>query len=106
MSNVASGPQTRVLVADDEENQRAGLAKMIQSWGFAVETAFDGQDALEQFNPAPQSVPITDLMMPRMEGFQLLKRLGSQNILPLAIVLTAFGNIETAVQTTRALGAF
>jgi DNA-binding NtrC family response regulator len=96
----------RVLVADDEENQRAGLAKMIESWGFVVETAFDGQDALEKFNQAPPDVLITDLMMPRMDGFELLKRLGSQNILPPAIVLTAFGNIETAVQTTQDLGAF
>jgi DNA-binding NtrC family response regulator len=101
-----SSTHLRVLVADDEENQRAGLAKMIQSWGFAVETAFDGQDALEKFSQAPPHVLITDLMMPRMDGFELLKRLGSQNILPPTIVLTAFGNIETAVQTTQDLGAF
>jgi len=102
----SSTSPVRVLVADDEENQRAGLAKMIQSWGFAVETAFDGQDALEKFTQARPHILITDLMMPRMDGFELLKRLGSQNILPPAIVLTAFGNIETAVQTTQDLGAF
>src|SRR5580698_979066 len=96
----------RVLVADDEENQRAGLAKMIQSWGFVVDTAFDGQDALEKVSQAPPHVMITDLMMPRMDGFELLKRLGSQNILPTAIVLTAFGNIETAIQTIHDLGAY
>jgi DNA-binding NtrC family response regulator len=96
----------RVLVVDDEENQRAGLAKMIQSWGFAVETAFDGQDALEKLTLTPPQVLITDLMMPRMDGFELLKRLGSQNIQPPTIVLTAFGNIETAVQTMHDLGAF
>ena len=78
MSNVASAPQTRVLVADDEENQRAGLAKMIQSWGFAVETAADGQEALEKLNLMPVNVLVTDLMMPRMDGFELLKRLGAQ----------------------------
>jgi len=96
----------RVLVADDEDNQRAGLAKMIQSWGFVVETAFDGQDAWEKFNQAPPQVLITDLMMPRMDGFELLKRLRAQSILPTTIVLTAFGNIETAVQTMHDLGAF
>jgi DNA-binding NtrC family response regulator len=106
MSNVASGPQTRVLVADDEENQRAGLAKMIQSWGFAVETAADGQEALEKLNLAPVNVLVTDLMMPRMDGFELLKRLGAQPNMPPAIVLTAFGNIETAIQTMHDLGAF
>jgi DNA-binding NtrC family response regulator len=106
MPTPASTTHIRVLVADDEDNQRAGLAKMIQSWGFVVETAFDGQDALEKFNQTPPHVLITDLMMPRMDGFDLLKRLGSLNILPTTIVLTAFGNIETAVQTMHDLGAF
>src|SRR3984893_3400974 len=106
MGNVASAPETRVLIADDEENQRAGLTKMIQSWGFAVESAADGQEALEKLNHAPVHVLVTDLMMPRMDGFELLKRLGTQGTLPPTIVLTAFGNIETAVQTMHDLGAF
>ena len=106
MSNIAPGPQTRVLIADDEENQRAGLAKMIQSWGFAVETAADGQEALDKLNAMPVHVLITDLMMPRMDGFELLKRLATQGSVPPAIVLTAFGNIETAIQTMHDLGAF
>ncbi len=106
MSDIAPGPLTRVLVADDEENQRAGLAKMIQSWGFAVETAADGQEALDKLSSMSIHVLVTDLMMPRMDGFELLKRLGaSGNMLP-AIVLTAFGNIETAIQTMHDLGAF
>ncbi len=106
MKNGPSTPHVRVLIADDEENQRAGLAKMIESWGFAVDTAFDGQDAFEKLAQTPTHVLVTDLMMPRMDGFELLKRLGSQNTLPPTIVLTAFGNIETAVQTMHELGAF
>ena len=54
----------------------------------------------------PVHVLVTDLMMPRMDGFELLKRLGAQGNLPPAIVLTAFGNIETAIQTMHDLGAF
>ncbi len=106
MSNVASGPPTRVLVADDEENQRAGLAKMIQSWGFSVDTAADGQEALDKLTIMPAHVLVTDLMMPRMDGFELLKRLSAQGNGPTSIVLTAFGNIETALQTMHDLGAF
>src|SRR6267143_4410587 len=106
MSNIASSPQIRVLIADDEENQRLGLAKMIQSWGFTVETAADGQEALEKLNLLPVNVLVTDLMMPRMDGFELLKRLSAQGNAPPAIVLTAFGNIETAIQTMHDLGAF
>ncbi|MDQ2945952.1 MAG: sigma-54 dependent transcriptional regulator [Acidobacteriota bacterium] len=106
MSNVASGLPTRVLVADDEENQRAGLAKMIQSWGFSVDTAADGQEALDKLTIMPAHVLVTDLMMPRMDGFELLKRLSAQGNGPTSIVLTAFGNIETALQTMHDLGAF
>ncbi len=105
-SNVAAGPATRVLIVDDEEYQRAGLASMVSSWGFAAETASDGQDALDKLSSNQVHVLVTDLMMPRMDGFELLKRLGSQGSMPPAIVLTAFGNIETAVQTMHDLGAF
>lgn len=79
---------------------------MIQSWGFAVEAAADGQEALDKLNAMPVHVLVTDLMMPRMDGFELLKRLNSQGGAPPAIVLTAFGNIETAIQTIHDLGAF
>jgi DNA-binding NtrC family response regulator len=106
MSNVAAGPPARVLIADDEENQRVGLAKMIQSWGFTVETAADGQEALEKLALLPVNVLVTDLMMPRMDGFELLRRLGKDGNAPPSIVLTAFGNIETAIQTMHDLGAF
>ncbi|MGA2184581.1 MAG: sigma-54 dependent transcriptional regulator [Bryobacteraceae bacterium] len=106
MGNIASAPPTRILVADDEESQRIGLTSMIQSWGFAVEAAADGQEALDKLNAMPVHVLVTDLMMPRMDGFELLKRLNSQGGAPPAIVLTAFGNIETAIQTIHDLGAF
>jgi DNA-binding NtrC family response regulator len=71
-----------------------------------VESAADGQEALEKLNAMPVHVLVTDLMMPRMDGFELLKRLNSQGGAPPAIVLTAFGNIETAIQTIHDLGAF
>ncbi len=79
---------------------------MISSWGFAADTAGDGVEALEKLGETPAHVLVTDLMMPRMDGFELLRRLGSQGNMPLAIVLTAFGNIETAVATIHDLGAF
>ncbi|MGA3027560.1 MAG: sigma-54 dependent transcriptional regulator [Bryobacteraceae bacterium] len=106
MGNIASAPPTRILIADDEESQRIGLASMIQSWGYTVEAAADGQEALDKLNALPVHVLVTDLMMPRMDGFELLKRLNTQGGAPPAIVLTAFGNIETAIQTIHDLGAF
>lgn len=106
MGNVPSRPRTSVLIVDDEEAQRNPLGAMISSWGFTVETAADGQEAIEKLASFAANIIITDLMMPRMDGFELLKRLNSEGNMPPAIVLTAFGNIETALQTIHDLGAF
>jgi DNA-binding NtrC family response regulator len=97
---------TRVLVVDDEESQRTALAGMIALWGYTVETASDGQEALDKLTTFPANVIVTDLMMPRMSGQELLKRLKEQGGAPPAIVQTAFGNLETAVATIHDLGAF
>src|ERR1700693_3181099 len=97
---------TRVLVVDDEEGQRTALASMIALWGYKVETASDGQEALDKLASFPANVIVTDLMMPRMSGQELLKRLKEQGGAPPAIVQTAFGNLETAVATIHDLGAF
>jgi DNA-binding NtrC family response regulator len=106
MAVTATLPSARILIADDEEAQRNGLASIIRSWGFGTDTAADGQEALEKLLATPFSVLITDLKMPRMDGFELLRRLPVENIQVPAIVLTAFGNIETAVSTMHELGAF
>ncbi len=100
------GSPARVLIVDDEENQRNGLAAIISTWGFVTETASDGLEALEKLAAAPVDVLVTDLMMPRMDGFELLRRLRAQGGGPPAIVITAFGSVETAVATVHDLGAF
>ncbi|MGE5647485.1 MAG: sigma-54-dependent transcriptional regulator [Acidobacteriota bacterium] len=101
-----AGNATRVLIVDDEENQRLGLASMVASWGFTAETAGDGQEALDKLGTFSAHVMITDLMMPRMDGFELLRKLAAAGGGPPAIVVTAFGNIETAIATMHDLGAF
>jgi len=98
--------RTRVLVVDDEESQRTALAAMIALWGYAVETASDGQEALDKLGASTFHVVVTDMMMPRMDGTELLKRLKAQPGAPPVIVQTAFGNLETSVTTVHDLGAF
>jgi DNA-binding NtrC family response regulator len=97
---------TRVLVVDDEESQRTALASMIKLWGYLVETAADGQEALEKLSSFGAHVIVTDLNMPRMNGQELLKRLKEDPDAPLAIVQTAYGSLETAVNMVHDLGAF
>jgi DNA-binding NtrC family response regulator len=106
MGNTPSTPLVRVLVADDEENQRVGLSKMIQSWGFTVDTAFDGQDAFDKLAQTPTHVLVTDLMMPRMDGFELLRTLESSGDRTPTIVLTGFGSTEKAISVVHDLRAF
>ncbi|MBI3209145.1 MAG: sigma-54-dependent Fis family transcriptional regulator [Candidatus Solibacter usitatus] len=96
----------RVLIVDDEESQRGALAAMAVSWGFVAETAADGQEALEKLAEFPANVLVTDLMMPRMDGKTLLKELHAAGSSIPALVLTAFGNLETAVETIHDLGAY
>ncbi|MFZ0312054.1 MAG: response regulator, partial [Candidatus Korobacteraceae bacterium] len=58
----------KVLIVEDEENERSGLAELVSAWGYQTETASDGVEgleAVERFNPA---IVITDLRMPRMDG--------------------------------------
>src|SRR5580658_6262270 len=96
----------RVLVVDDEEAQRTALAGMIALWGYSVETAADGQEALEKLELNPAQVVVTDIKMPRMDGEELLRRLRSNGNGPQAIVLTAHGGLEMAVNMVHDLGAF
>ena len=106
MSEDAATPRARVLIVDDEDDQRNGLAQLASSWGYEVETAKDGQDALEKLDQFQAHVVVTDLNMPRMDGFGLLQNLALSGVGPASIVLTAFGSIENAIKTVHDLGAF
>ena len=99
-------PRARVLIVDDEEDQRKGLANLIAAWGFQIETAADGREALERLESFRAHVILTDLNMPRMDGFELLRRLSLEGAAPTSIVLTAYGHIENALKTVHDLGAF
>jgi DNA-binding NtrC family response regulator len=70
------------------------------------ETASDGNDALLKLNDFSADVIITDLNMPGLDGFGFLQRLRDSGDMPPTIVLTAYGNIETAVKTVHELGAY
>ena len=59
-----------VLVADDEVNSRTGLAELLSAWGYTVDQAADGVDALDRARATLPSVIITDLVMPRLDGLE------------------------------------
>lgn len=106
MGSTGKNP-ARILIVEDEEAQRLGLASMVQSWGYQPELAANGAEALARLaEQGPIDAIVTDLVMPEVDGYELLRELKSQLAAPPVIVLTAFGNLETAIQTIHELGAF
>ncbi len=79
---------------------------MIAGWGYETASAANGAEALDRLREFEASAIVTDLMMPGMDGSELLRRLKDQGQAPPAIVLTAFGNLETAIALVHDLGAF
>lgn len=79
---------------------------MVSAWGMIAATAGDGAEALVKLAEFPADVIVTDLNMPGMDGFAFLERLRDSGEMPPTIVLTAYGNIETAVKTVHELGAY
>ena len=58
----------KVLIVEDEENERIGLAELISGWGYRTETARDGLEGLERVELFSPGIVLTDLKMPRMDG--------------------------------------
>ena len=95
----------KVLIVEDEENERTGLAELISSWGYSAETARDGQEGYEKVLAWSPSIVITDLKMPRLGGLELLERISGDSQTIAVIVVTAQGTIDSAVQAMR-IGAY
>lgn len=98
-------PDEKVLIVEDEENERSGLAELISAWGYRTETAQDGMEGLEKIESFGPGIVVTDLRMPRMDGMELLERLASHPAEIAVILLTAQGSVDAAVAAMK-LGAY
>jgi CheY-like chemotaxis protein len=65
----------RILVVDDDPDNRAMISHFLTNWGFAVDDAKDGKIALEKVKASPPSLVLLDLEMPEMDGFETCERL-------------------------------
>src|SRR5437868_5235646 len=95
----------RVLIVEDEENERTGLAELIAGWGYRAESAQDGAEGLEKIHSWSPSIVVTDMKMPRLGGLELLEKLATDAQTMAVIVVTAQGTIDSAVQAMR-MGAY
>ncbi len=90
-----------LLIADDEKNILSGLKLAFEDEGYTVITASDGNEAWSKLQKNIVDLVITDLRMPGMDGYELLRRISSSYPALPVIVLTGHGTIETAVETMQ-----
>jgi CheY-like chemotaxis protein len=81
----------RALVVDDDEPIRTLLARIVAHEGFKVETAKDGGEAIKRIDSDGYKVNLLDLMMPRVDGYEVLDHLRQEHpeMIPCTIVATA-----------------
>lgn len=96
---------TTVLVVDDENNLRKVLAATLRREGYEVVQAEDGEEAIHRFDQGGIDVVVTDMVMPKRDGFEVLRHvLESAPEVPV-ILITAHGTVDSAVAAIKA-GAF
>src|SRR5256885_4860819 len=95
----------RFLVAAEEPAEREGLARLVGQWGYEVETASSGEEALNLVETQHPAVVLTDLVLPEMDGLTLLQKLKETGRPPIVLLVTGHGTVETAVEAMRH-GAF
>jgi two-component system, NtrC family, response regulator HydG len=97
-----AGTKARVLIVDDEPGIRAALHDLLVAEDYAVELAADGRAALERLEEVPCDVVLTDLDMPVMDGFELLRALRERAPGLPVLVLTSATELRSAVDAMRA----
>ena len=94
-------PSERVLIVEDEPSTRVGLTELVRTWGFTADSAGDGEEALQRITVFRPSIIISDLVMPRRDGLELLRALKDDGGDYTVVILTAQGTVETAVEAMK-----
>jgi DNA-binding NtrC family response regulator len=91
----------RILVVEDDVASRKGLQDLLTAWGYDVGAAADGQQGLERAAERVPDLVIADLVMPGIDGMELLGRLKREFPTTAVIILTGQGTIDSAVQAIK-----
>lgn len=105
---MAHASEKNILVVDDEPDVRNFLAACIEDAGFNVETAVDGIEALEKIEANPPDLMTLDLVMPRLSGIQLMRKLRRNDKwanIPV-IIITAHAHDELGSEDIEKFTAF
>jgi DNA-binding NtrC family response regulator len=91
----------RILVVDDSEGTRNLCSKILEKEGYITDTAADGAEALEKVKAEPYDLILTDLMMPNMDGLELLEKVQKEHPGLPVIIITAYASVSTAVEAIK-----
>ena len=91
----------RILVVDDDKGVREALAEYLISLEYTVETAEDGQDALNKYRKGDFEVILADVIMPNVDGMELLRRIRDVSDDVIFLMITGHPSIGTAVESIK-----
>jgi DNA-binding NtrC family response regulator len=97
--------KARILVVDDEESMCKFMEIMLKKEGYSVATTQDPESAIQRIKAENYDLVIADLMMPQMNGLELLSRVKSVDAGVDFIVMTAFASVDSAIEALKK-GAF
>jgi two-component system response regulator PilR (NtrC family) len=95
----------KILIVEDEENMREVLKILLEGENYLVTPASDGQEGLSYIDKDIFDLIITDMKMPKVDGFELLRKIKEISPDTLVIMITAFGTTESAIEAMK-LGAY
>ena len=86
----------RILIVDDHEDNIDLLRARLEARGYAIDTAMDGEEALARVEQSPPDLILLDVMMPRIDGFEVVRRLKANKDLPFIPII-----LQTALDSTE-----
>lgn len=95
----------KILIIDDEKMIRVTLKEILRYENYTTDEAVDGEDALKKLQSTAYDLALCDIKMPKMDGIEVLEAARKEGINTAFIMISAHGNIETAVEATKK-GAF
>jgi len=92
---------SRVLIVDDEKSMRITLSEFLKKEGYEVETASDALNALQMLSMSEFDIVITDIIMPKISGIELLEKIREKSKNVQIVIMTGEPTVETAVKAVQ-----
>ncbi|MBT8359098.1 MAG: response regulator, partial [Deltaproteobacteria bacterium] len=102
---MASPKTTKILIVDDDPGHLVSVKTIIRSWGYHVDTADDGDVAVEMVKTSPMDLILMDVRMTNLSGIEALKQIKVYNPTIPVIIMTAFSSVGSAVEALKS-GAY